>query len=238
MTKRPDLSLILACFNEAPHFADSLRQIEEVLSYSHCSYELLFVDDKSRDNTAELIKNAVKKHAHRRAIYHRYNMGRGRTVSDGIQKARGTIVGYIDIDCEVSPVYIPQIIKMMLENERIDVVIGHRTYRTSLASIIREVLSLGYQCLADQMVGTNYLDTESGYKFFRRKKIIPVLAKAKHPHWFWDTEIIVFARLAGLRVVEVPVLFLRNFDKKSTVRIIPDTIDYIKSLWQLWKRLL
>jgi len=238
MSKRPDLTLVLACFNEAPHFAESLRRIDEVLSFSHLSYEVLFVDDKSRDNTAELIRYACLRHKNRRAIYHRYNMGRGRTVSDGIEKARGTIVGYIDIDLEVSPVYIPMIVKEMLENGKLDVVIGKRTYRTSLPSVIREVLSLGYQFLSEKMVGTGYLDTESGYKFFRRKKILPILPKAKHPHWFWDTEIIVFARNAGLFVVETPVLFVRRFDKKSTVRIIPDTIDYIRSLWQLWKRLL
>jgi glycosyltransferase involved in cell wall biosynthesis len=238
MSKRPDLTLILACFNEAPHFAESVRYIDEVLSFSHLSYEILFVDDKSRDSTAELIKDACVHHKNRRAIYHRYNMGRGRTVADGIEMARGTITGYIDIDLEVSPVYIPIIVKEMLENEKLDVVIGKRTYRTSLSSIVREVLSLGYQFLSEKMVGTGYLDTESGYKFFRRKKILPVLAKAKHPHWFWDTEIIVYARLAGLRVVEMPVLFVRRFDKKSTVRIIPDTINYMKSLWQLWKRLL
>jgi glycosyltransferase involved in cell wall biosynthesis len=238
MSKRPDFTLILACFNEAPHFEESVRQIDEVLSLSHISYEILFVDDKSRDNTAELIARALVRHKNRRAVYHRFNMGRGRTVSDGIMNARGTIVGYIDIDLEVSPVYIPTIVKDMLENGALDVVIGRRNYRTSLPSIIREILSLGYQWIAEKMVGTGFLDTESGYKFFRRKKILPVLGKAKHPHWFWDTEIIVFARRAGLRVTEVPVLFVRRFDKKSTVRIIPDTIDYIKSLWQLWKRLL
>jgi len=237
MAKRPDLSLILACYNEEPHFADSVRQIDDVLSHCRLSYEIIFVDDKSRDNTAACIEQALIRHPNRRAIFHRYNMGRGRTVSDGIEASLGTVVGYIDIDCEVSPIYIPLIVRKIL-NREYDVMLGHRTYRTSISSIIREVLSLGYMFLADQLVGTEYLDTESGYKFFNRKKILPILGKARHPHWFWDTEIVVFAKRAGLRIGEVPVLFLRRFDKKSTVRIIPDTIDYIKSLFQLWKRLL
>lgn len=237
MGKRPDLSLILACYNEAPHFADSVERIEEVLSLSRLSYEIIFVDDKSRDNTVELIAEALIRHKNRRVLYHRYNMGRGRTVADGMAIARGTIVGYIDIDCEVSPVYIPMIVRRMLKDDA-DVIIGKRTYRTSFSSMMREMLSLGYKFLANELVGTGYLDTESGYKFFVRKKILPILPKAHHPHWFWDTEIIVYVRHAGLRVAEEPVLFVRRFDKKSTVHIIRDTFDYIKSLWQLWKRLL
>lgn len=172
-----------------------------------------------------------------RALYHRFNKGRGRSVIDGIRAAKGTVVGYIDIDCEVSPVYIPQMVSLIL-NKHADVVIGKRYYRTTPGSLLREVLSRGYQWISDRMIGTGGLDTETGYKFFSRRKIVPILQQTKHPGWFWDTEVMVYAKRAGLKIIEVPVLFLRRFDKHSSVNIIRDTWDYCIHLWRLRSRLL
>jgi len=73
-------------------------------------------------------------------------------------------------------------------------------------------------------------DTEAGYKFFKRSKILPILSKVRDKHWFWDTEICVRAYWSGLKISEIPVLFIRRRDKKSTVKLIPDTYDYIKKI--------
>jgi glycosyltransferase AglD len=236
MDGRIDFSLILACYNEKPVFRESADRICRTLALSKLRSEIIFVDDGSRDGTPDLIRAFAAKHAGCRMIFHSNNEGRGKTVADGIRMARGKVCGYIDIDCEVSPVYVPDIVNLILTGQA-DVVIGRRIYRTAFSSIAREIFSIGYQKLADWMVHTGGLDTETGYKFFNRKKILPVLAKATHPHWFWDTEIMVFARAMHLKITEVPVLFLRRTDKKSSVRIISDIADYLANLWQLRQRL-
>ncbi len=227
--KRIDLSLILPCYNEAGLFADSVRRIKDVLDLSTLTYEIIFVDDASRDATPELIRKATAEHPDFSALFHAKNRGRGRSVTDGLRAARGTVAGFIDIDCEVSPVYIPEIAALIL-SRKADVVIGHRMYRTSISSIIREVLSRGYRWLSDKMIGTHGRDTESGYKFFNRKKILPVLSKPRSPGWFWDTEIMVYADRAGLSIREFPVLFIRRFDKKSSVNLLRDTYEYLVNL--------
>lgn len=235
MKRQLDLSLILPCYNEEAVFTESVAEITRVLSLSRLSYEIIFVDDKSRDRTPELIEKIIKKYPHCRAIYHQANRGRGRTVSDGIKIARGVVVGYIDIDLEVSPVYIPSIVDLIIKRHA-DMVIGKRIYRSGPESWLREVLSLGYQQLVSKLLNTGGLDTESGYKFFRRSSILPILAKVEHPHWFWDTEVTVFARRFNLKIIEISVLFIRRFDKVSSVRIIPDTIDYLVNIWRLRRR--
>ena len=73
-------------------------------------------------------------------------------------------------------------------------------------------------------------DTEAGYKFFRRKKILPVLKQVKDKRWFWDTEIIALGYLNGLKIKEIKVLFKRRSDKTSTVNLFRDTLEYIWSL--------
>ncbi len=235
-TKTPDLSLILACYNEATHFAKSLRQIVAVLERSIYSWEIIFVDDHSKDATPTLILQACRKDSRLHAQYHAVNTGRGRTVADGMHASRGRVVGFIDIDCEVSPVYIPQCVGSIIRNKA-DVVVGKRVYKTRITSIFREIFSVGYQWLAQRIVDTGGIDTEAGYKFFLRRRILPVLAKTKHPGWFWDTEIIVRARRAGLRVIEEPVLFLRREDKKSTVEPLRDIVNYLVSLWRFRREL-
>ncbi len=235
-SKKIDVSLVLACYCEGEHFPESVARIVDVLSHSKYSYEIIFVDDHSLDNTASLVKLACKKYKCTRALYHAINSGRGRAVADGAFVANGEVIGYIDIDLEVGPEFMPQLIDVVL-SKKADVAIGRRIYRTSVSSLIREVLSIGYQWLSDVMIGTGKLDTESGYKFFRRTKMLPILKKAQHPHWFWDTETMVLARRAGLSIIEVPVLFLRRNDKTSTVKVFEDTVDYIVNLWKFRVRL-
>jgi glycosyltransferase involved in cell wall biosynthesis len=236
MEKPLDLSLVLACYNEEPIFLDSVEKITSTLSLSRLSYEIIFVDDQSTDKTQFLIRRVSQSSKKYEMIFHKQNRGRGKAISDGIKIAKGKVVGFIDIDLEVSPVYIPQMASMII-SKKADMVIGKRIYRTSFSSLVRVLVSIGYHWLAKKMLDIGDLDTESGYKFFNRRKILPILQFTKHPHWFWDTEITVYARQSGLKIAEVPVLFIRRFDKKSSVKVLRDTVDYFVSLWKFKKRL-
>ncbi len=237
MKRRVDVSLILPCFNEHDVLVGSVARIINVLKISNLSYEIIFVDDGSSDNTVSLITQALKRYPHTRALFHATNQGRGKTVMDGFLAAYGSVVGFIDIDCEVGPEYIPAMVSMIV-NRRADVVIGKRIYRTSSGSFIREVLSRGYQWLSDAMIGTGKLDTETGYKFFRRTKVLPLLPQMNHTGWFWDTEIMVRCRNIGLSIQELPVLFIRRFDKQSSVHIVRDTYEYLIHLWRFRQQLI
>lgn len=232
-----DLSLVLPCFNEEALFTKSVKFIIATLSASAYTFEIIFVDDGSTDATRTRIKQVCAKYPFCRSIFHRGNKGRGAAVTTGIQAANGDVVGYIDIDLEVLPVYIPDIVSL-IKHRKADVVVGRRIYRTSMGSLVREVLSVGYRRLADLLIQTGGVDTESGYKFFNRQKFLPVLKKIKDKHWFWDTESIVLSRQAGLTVIEVPVLFLRRFDKVSSVHIFRDTLDYIGNIWRFRRELI
>jgi hypothetical protein len=228
--KHLDFSLILPCYNESTHFKGSVAQILSSLSLSRFAYEVIFVDDGSTDETRKLIRQICRKNPTCRYIYHARNMGRGAAVTTGIRSAGAAIAGYIDIDCEVSPIYIPLCVQY-IKNGLSDVVVGKRIYRTSVRSMLREVLSTGYRIAADRFLGTHGIDTESGYKFFDTKAFLPVLSDIQNQHWFWDTESILESLRHGLRVQEVPVLFLRRPEKKSSVRLVHDTIAYIQAIY-------
>jgi hypothetical protein len=75
-------------------------------------------------------------------------------------------------------------------------------------------------------------DPETGYKFFKRERVMPLLDQVQSEGWFWDTEIMVRSLFAGLTIHEMPCLFVRRHDKTSSVRLVPDSLDYARNLWR------
>ena len=231
----PDLTLVIACYNEEPILEASVAETLRVLDALRAQVEIIFVDDSSRDNTRAVIDRIIAAHPGRllRKIEHPQNVGRGGTVTDGIRAARGRLVGYIDIDLEVHARYIPACV-VALESGY-DVATALRVYKFYWRSIDRYVMSKGYRWLMRQMLRLPLEDTETGFKFFRRDRILPVLDQTTDRGWFWDTEVMARAHFAGLRIVELPALFVRRFDKQSTLHPFADTIDYLGKLWRFRK---
>lgn len=233
----PYLSLVLACYNEEGLIEESVAEILETLADLNRPWEVVFVDDSSRDGTREILRRMVDADAggRLRLLEHATNQGRGATVSDGFRAARGEIAGYLDVDLEVHCRYIPSLVKAIEKGA--DVATLRRVYLFRLRAIDREVLSRGYSWLVRRMLGVPLLDTETGYKFFRREKLIPLLDSVRDPGWFWDTEIMVRALRAGLVIREIPGAFVRRFDKMSKVSGLRDSIDYFFKLWRFRREL-
>jgi glycosyltransferase involved in cell wall biosynthesis len=225
-----DLSLVIACYNEEAFLLENFQQILEFLEETCWTFEIIFVDDQSADDTRRIIEAIIEKYPQIpiRRIYHTRNCGRGRTVNDGIRISRGKVVGYIDIDLEVRA---QNIIPMLVAIKNgADVALAERVYKIQPTSIHRHFLSVGYRLIRNFLLGLPLGDTEAGYKFFNREKILPIIEACQDPGWFWDTEIIVRAHFNGLKIIQIPCLFIRHPSKKSTVRILPDTLDYIIKL--------
>jgi hypothetical protein len=110
-----------------------------------------------------------------------------------------------------------------------------RTYKLNPTLLHRHVLSRVYSELVQRMLDIPLSDTESGYKFFRRDQLLPILARTTDPGWFWDTEIMTRWSLAGHSVSEIPALFIRRGDKTSTVRVFRDSVEYFTKLVQFRK---
>lgn len=228
MAEKIDLSLVIACYNEAEYLDKNIEQILKVMNTTKYTYEIIFVDDGSRDGTKDIIRRLCDNHKMMSYIFHEKNEGRGKAVSDGIKRSRGEVAGYIDVDLETHAMYIPWFVTEVLEG--IDIAYARRIYKTKLGSLDRWILNRGYNFLVRNLLGLKLMDTEAGFKFFNRKKILPILEEVKDNHWFWDTEIITRSYLKGLKIIEVPTLYVRDRKKKSTVRIFKDTIYYFKRL--------
>lgn len=234
-----DLSIILACYNEESIFESSMRTIVRILRELPYSAEIIFVDDFSQDNTRALINQSIERHPGQnpllKKIFHERNLGRGRSVSDGFRDALGEVVGFLDIDLEVPVYYIPEFVRGIKDGY--DAVIAHRVYSVPISQIHRWVLSRGYSFLTRKLLNLPFSDTEAGFKFFRREKVLPILDKVKNERWFWDTEIMTRCFEADLKMKQVSVLFMRHPKKKSTVNIFRDSFDYFVKLFSFRKQM-
>jgi glycosyltransferase AglD len=230
MALAPYVSLVLACYNEEEILAESFREIRETLDRIGRPYELVFVDDVSRDRTREILREIVARNpdVSLNVILHEKNKGRGATVTDGFRAARGEIAGYIDVDLEVHPRYIPSLVRAIEKGA--DVAVVRRIYAFQLRHLDRYFMSRGYSWLVRKMLGIALRDTETGYKFFRREKLLPVIDAIEDPAWFWDTEFMVRAVRRGFRIEEIPGAYVRRQDKTSTVRGLRESFIYFFKL--------
>jgi len=238
---RVDLSIIIACYNEGITFRQSVEKIINVLKTLKKNWEIIFVEDKSLDETAQTVKKLIDSIKNSRlrlvnsdfggqaqVIFHKKNMGRGKSVSDGIKSSRGSICGYLDVDLEVSADYIPLFVNEV--DKGFDMVVGKRFYESNFKAITRVAASKIYAFVVRNFLKVPIEDTEAGYKFFKRSKIMPILSRVRDKHWFWDTEICARSFWMGLKISQIPVFFVRRSDKKSTVRLLPDTLAYLTKI--------
>lgn len=223
-----DFSLILACYNEGPTLLQSLERIKEVLDNTRYTWEMICINDASKDNTLKEIQEFAKKRPNIKIFNHKENIGRGGTVAEGIFQSQGRVVGFIDVDLEVSPVYIPELIRAI--DKGVDIAMGNRIELGGLSAFTRWIASKVYTILVHLLLDLPFKDTETGYKFFSRRKILPVLKETENKKWFFDTEIIARSYRKRLKIKEIPVLYIRRPEKQSTINLIPDSLEYLKSI--------
>lgn len=231
-----DLSLIVPCYNEGKHLAESVAEVNRVLAGSQLSYEIMLVDDGSIDGTRDLILGLCRDDSSLRCILHETNKGRGAAFKTGFANTSGRVTGFIDIDLEVHALYIPYLVSL-ISARNLDVVTGHRFYVLQTGYLHRHFLSHSYRWLINKIIGFDIRDSETGCKFFNRATAGTTVMASESNGWFWDTEVMMRAVLSNLKILEWPVLFVRRADKQSTVRLLPDMTQYLKELIRIRPRL-
>ncbi len=235
MAISPFVSIILPCYKEEEHLRISIEELVRVARSFDFTYEFIFVEDRSPDNTRSILKQLEVSIDNAQFIYHEKNSGRGGALKSGYAAARGTIVGYLDIDLEISAKYIADAV---LHLKIYDVVIANRAYfsQLNLNSMVRNLTSRTYKRFSRMSLKHKYADTEAGFKFFVKEKVDPFFNEVLDNHWFWDTEFMMNVQKCNLSVFELPVEFIRNNRKKSTVRIGSDTRKYIAAIFRYRNR--
>jgi glycosyltransferase involved in cell wall biosynthesis len=153
--KEPRISVIVPAYNEEQGIGDVIANIRKVIQTLDENYEIIIVDDGSKDATAENAKTAGA-----RVIQHPYNIGNGAAVKTGIRHARGRILVTMDADGQHNPQDIPALVNRI---GPYDMVVGSRNSSSDTAAH-RDLANLIFNSLASYVSGRKIEDLTSGFR--------------------------------------------------------------------------
>ncbi len=194
----PELSVVVPVCNEAENVVPLAKEIAAALA--GCSWEVLFVDDGSTDQTAAQVLAARAEIPQVRLLRHSFRSGQSAAVASGVRLARADWVGTLDGDGQNDPADLPKLFAAHLEPANANVVLvqGHRTTRKDTA--FRRFQSRIANGVRSRLLGDGTPDTGCGIKVMHRASFLD-LPRFDHMHRFLPA---LFQR-AGGRVISVPV---------------------------------
>jgi dolichyl-phosphate beta-glucosyltransferase len=227
------LSVVVPAYNEEQRLGGTLERMCQYLSAQERPWELLVVDDGSKDGTAALVKRTSEKYPEVRLLVNERNRGKGYTVRRGMLAATGDAVLFSDADLS-SPIEEVEKLIPMLEHGH-DVVIGSRDIIGSKIEVPqplhRRVMGYTFMVLRDWIAVSGFRDTQCGFKLFRKAAADQVFSQSRVDGICFDVEILAIATSLGHRMCEIPVVW-RN-DERSTVNPIGDPLKMFLDLFRI-----
>jgi len=191
----PDISIVVPGLNEAPSLPELARRVLETLQDEE-SYELLFVDDGSTDDSWSVIQSLHLQDPRVRGIRLRRNFGKAMALAAGFSECRGQLLVMMDADLQDDPGDLPNFLRAA--RTELDVVVGWKVSRQDPLS--RRIFSKVFNSTVGYFTGVRLHDMNCGFKAYRREVIetVPIYGDLFR-------FIPVLAAADGFRVGEIPV---------------------------------
>jgi hypothetical protein len=199
------LSIIVPVHNESAVLESSINKILNAVSSITPSFEIIIAEDGSTDGTYQIARRIADTNSSVKLLHSRKRLGRGKALKTALRKARGRIAVYMDADLSSDISYLKKLISCVEDGASIAT--GSRLMKGSDTKrpMKRDVASRVFNFLVRALLGSRVMDHQCGFKAFKRRDVLPLLKKVKDNYWFWDTEILVRAQKAGMRVDEIPI---------------------------------
>lgn len=202
----PDLSIIIPSFNEEKRLPATLERIANYVKGSGRKTEVIVVDDGSTDRTKEAAEFFRGRIENLRIVSNGLNRGKGYSVRHGSLEANGEIVLFTDADLSAP---IEEADKLLAEMGHYDVAIGSRAMNRELIEVhesrFREFAGIIFNRIVRTMLRLPFVDTQCGFKAFRREKCKVIFEQQTIERFGFDPELLYLARHHGLRTIEVAV---------------------------------
>lgn len=185
-----DISVVVPLYNEAESLPELCAWIERVMDENHFSYEIIFVNDGSTDNSWNVIRDLSAKNPYVKGVAFRRNYGKSPALNTGFARAKGDVVITMDADLQDSPDEIPALYKMIVD-DGYDLVSGYKQKRYDPLS--KTIPTKLFNATARKVSGIKNLhDFNCGLKAYRLKVV-------KHIEVYGDMHryIPYLAKLAG-----------------------------------------
>ncbi|HYA92125.1 MAG TPA: glycosyltransferase family 2 protein [Thermodesulfobacteriota bacterium] len=194
-TSSIDISVVVPVYNEEENLPVLIPQIAEVLRSLKKTYEMIFVDDGSKDRSRQILKEVAAQYPQIRILGFKKNCGETAAGTAGIKEARGRIVITIDADLQNDPTDIPRMLDYLKEY---DMVTGWRQKRED--SWVKRITSQIANRIRNSLSGEEIQDSGCTFRAYKRECLRDIKLY-KGMHRFLPT----LVKMEGYRVIEIPI---------------------------------
>ena len=212
------LSVIIPAYNEEMRLPKTLEEIDKYLSKQSYDYEILVVNDGSKDKTVEVAKSLIPKIKNLKVTGYEKNQGKGYAVRFGMLEAKGEFRLFTDADNSTS---IDQVEKMWpYFKESYDTVIGSRDVKGAILDppqpwLRQLILGEGFKLFRKIILNLwGIEDTQCGFKCFTKKATENIFPRCKINRFAFDPEILIIAKKLGYKIKEIPVYWKNDPESK------------------------
>jgi glycosyltransferase involved in cell wall biosynthesis len=232
--------IVLPVLNEEIVLAENARRLSRWCEahLTEYAWRICIADNGSTDRTVDVARAVAREDA-RISLFSIAERGRGRALSRVWTSALGTadIFAYMDVDLSADLAALPALLACAADG----VAYGSRfAYGATVTrSVLREITSRGYLFLLRWILGLDASDAQCGFKAISAASWDRLRAHVTHPGWFWDTEVLLCAERLRIPVRAVPVSWVetRDLKRKSSVRLVPTILGYLRDIFVMRLRL-
>ena len=231
-TGRPSISVVLPAYNEAPNVAQAVSQAAAAMVGIGADYEIIVVDDGSRDDTAAVVDGLLPETPGLRLVRHPVNRGYGGALRSGFGAAQKEFILLNAADNQFDMAQVARFLPLL---PGADIVCGYRAQRQDV--FLRKLNARGWNLVVRLLFGYLTRDIDCGFKVFRRS-ILKRVHLASNGAMI-DTELLAGARARGYRIAEVGVSHFPRREGHATganpkviLRAFRDLAAFRVRLWQ------
>jgi glycosyltransferase involved in cell wall biosynthesis len=235
------VEFIIPCHNEEQILEKNSLKLLNFLNNQTYNFDwkIILVLNGITDNSIT-IAEGLKKQNSKIDFFVIKEKAKGNALKTYLNYSSADFLIYMDIDLAVSLENINTLLKNLLDNNY-DLVIGSRLLPESKTnrSFIRELSSRIYIFLSQIMLRHNFSDLQCGFKGMTKNLFLNISKYIEDKNWFFDTELLIFANFLNYRIKEIPVDWAEDRYEKRTskIKILSDSLTFIKNLLKLKKRL-
>src|SRR6202453_1823143 len=227
-----EVDIVVPVKNEDRDLAPSVRRLVGYLRDSFpFTARITIADNGSTDATWAIATGLARELPEVRAV-HMELPGRGRALRAIWSQSEAEVLAYMDVDLSTDLNALLPLVAPLLSGHS-DLAIGSRLARGSrvIRGPKREVISRCYNVLLRTSLGATFSDAQCGFKAIRREQARALLPLTQDTGWFFDTELLVLAERAGLRIHEIPVDWIDDLD--SRVDVVATALADLRGIWRL-----
>ncbi|WP_028804486.1 bifunctional glycosyltransferase family 2/GtrA family protein [Streptomyces sp. 142MFCol3.1] len=232
----PVLDVVIPVYNEDKDLQPCVLRLHEHLERTFpYAFRITVADNASTDSTSRVAEVLAAEIPEVRS-FRLEQKGRGRALRAVWSASDAPVLAYMDVDLSTDLNALLPLVAPLISGHS-DLAIGSRLSRSSrvVRGAKREFLSRSYNLILRGSLQARFSDAQCGFKAIRRDVAQALLPLVEDTGWFFDTEMLVLAERAGLRIHEVPVDWVDDPD--STVHLVKTATDDLKGVWRVGRAL-